>query len=42
MIPIPSLLAAYTVTATGWAVLAAFAFIALFGQPISDRIRGNQ
>lgn len=24
------------------AILAAFAFIALFGQPISDRIRGNQ
>jgi hypothetical protein len=30
------------VNVTAAAVLAAFAFIALFGQPISDRIRGNQ
>ncbi|MEU1443043.1 hypothetical protein [Streptomyces mirabilis] len=37
MIPIPSLLAACQVSATGWTVLAAFAFLAVFGNRISNR-----
>lgn len=38
MIPIPSLLAACQISATGWTVLAGMAFLAAFGSRISDRI----
>ena len=37
MIPIPSALAAEQVSVTGWTVLAAMAFLAVFGNRISDR-----
>lgn len=46
MIPIPSVIAAYTVSATGYFVLAGMAFLAAFGNRISnhrnDTHRGNQ
>jgi hypothetical protein len=37
VIPIPSVLAAAQVSVTGWTVLAAMAFLAVFGTRISDR-----
>lgn len=44
MIPIPSVLAAAHTSVTGWTVLAAMAFLAVFGNRISDHNarRGNQ
>jgi hypothetical protein len=37
--PLPSVLAAYTITAAGWGALAGLAFLAAFGEHISARIR---
>lgn len=43
MIPIPSVLAAAQVSVTGWTILAGLAFLAVFGNRISDQIsRGSQ
>lgn len=41
MTPLPSVLAAYTITAAGLVALAGLAFLAVFGTRISNH-RGNQ
>jgi hypothetical protein len=41
--PLPSVLAAYTVSVAGWTALAGLAFLAAFGQRISNHInKGDQ
>lgn len=42
MIPIPSILAAAHISVTGWTVLAAMAFLAVFGTRISNRIASKE
>ncbi|MFG3585046.1 hypothetical protein [Streptomyces sp. NPDC047990] len=42
MIPIPSLLAACQISATGYVALAGLAFLAVFGTRISDTRKEQQ